>query len=79
MQPVCSVRCIQPSALCNGAGRPAKQPAATLWQMKSEYIERGGRDRGRGVECEAEIRTREKFIIHRGEGGRRKGKGVENR
>lgn len=57
MQPVCSVRCIQPSALCNGAGRSAKQPAATLWQMKSEYIERGGRDRGRGVECEAEIKN----------------------
>lgn len=46
MQPVCSVRTIQPSAPCNRAARPAKQPAARLWQMKSESIEQGGRDGG---------------------------------
>lgn len=66
MQPVCSARRIQPSALCDRAVRSAKQPAATLWQMKSEFIEQGRRDR-RGVrgrrggggetECEQEIKN----------------------
>lgn len=45
MQPVCSVHRIQPSALCDRAVRSAKQPAATLWQMKSDITIEGVRER----------------------------------
>lgn len=48
MQPVYSLRRIQPSALCDRPVMSGKQPAATLWQMKLEFIEWGRRDLGVG-------------------------------
>lgn len=66
---------------------PSGLPNSLLqhWQMKSEFIERGRRNRGReglrrgaegegGEECEREIKNEGKFIIHCSERARRKEK-----